>query len=269
MAVNPAVERAYRRITDTLSALVPRPVPGAARLRGAKLISHRGENDNHRVLENTLPAFEQAAAAGVWGLECDIRWTSDGVPVVHHDPDLHRLFGSQAAIHQTTWRDLRARFAPIPALSEVVERFGGRMHLMLELKHSPVPAPVRRSSLQQALAPLEPVRDYHFMTLDAPREDAIPQTVPLQALVAIAYTFADPLSRWVLTRGWGGLCGHYLLLHGKIVRRHLRAGQRLGTGFVSSRNCLFRELNRGIEWIFSDNAAHLQAVVRRTLESGR
>ena len=37
----------------------------------------------------------------------------------------------------------------------------------------------------------------------------------------------------------------------------------MGTGFIHSRNALFRELNRGIEWIFSNRAVHIQGIVDR------
>ena len=41
----------------------------------------------------------------------------------------------------------------------------------------------------------------------------------------------------------------------------------MATGYVNSKNCLFRELNRGVEWIFSDNAVELQKMVDQLLQS--
>jgi glycerophosphoryl diester phosphodiesterase len=52
-------------------------------------------------------------------------------------------------------------------------------------------------------------------------------------------------------------------MHGAILRRHRRRHQRLGTGFVDSLNCLFRELHREIDWIFSNTAADLQAWINQ------
>ena len=66
-------------------------------MRNCKIISHRGEHDNVQVLENTLQAFARARESGVWGVECDIRWTADQVPVIHHDPGGSRLFGQEFA----------------------------------------------------------------------------------------------------------------------------------------------------------------------------
>jgi glycerophosphoryl diester phosphodiesterase len=68
--------------------------------------------------ENTLPAFQRALELGVTTLELDIAITSDGVPVISHDPflnpDLTRDAGGRfldqrgPAIHAMTWAQLQA-----------------------------------------------------------------------------------------------------------------------------------------------------------------
>jgi glycerophosphoryl diester phosphodiesterase len=50
------------------------------------VIAHRGASRLER--ENTIAAFERAAAIGSDGVELDVRRTSDGALVVHHDPFL-------------------------------------------------------------------------------------------------------------------------------------------------------------------------------------
>jgi glycerophosphoryl diester phosphodiesterase len=75
------------------------------------------------------------------------------------------------------------------------------------------------------------------------------------------------LSRLALRRRYGGIAGHYLMLSDRLIARHQQAAQETGTGFVESRNCLFRELNRGVHWIFSNHAAGLQAM-RNALLAG-
>jgi glycerophosphoryl diester phosphodiesterase len=85
----------------------------------------------------------------------------------------------------------------------------------------------------------------------------------------VAETNVARLSEYALSQGCAGLGGHYLLLNRSLQRRHGAVGQRLGTGFPGSRNCLFRELNRGVEWIFSNNAAALQEILRKELSKPR
>jgi len=74
------------KAVDRVMAGIPQPVPNQIALRNCKIISHRGEHDNISAIENTLPAFDNARANGVWGIEFDIRWTADLVPVIIHDP---------------------------------------------------------------------------------------------------------------------------------------------------------------------------------------
>ena len=76
------------------------------------------------------------------------------------------------------------------------------------------------------------------------------------------------LSQCSLQQGFGGLSGHYLLMNKTLLARHASANQHTGTGFIHSRNALFRELNRGVEWIFSNRAVRLQAILERYLAAG-
>eukprot|EP01036_Dinobryon_divergens_P054301 gene54301-72565_t len=54
-------------------------------------VAHRGLHDRARgIIENSLPAFEAAIAAG-YGIECDVQLSSDGVPFIFHDDEFDRL----------------------------------------------------------------------------------------------------------------------------------------------------------------------------------
>lgn len=50
------------------------------------IVAHRGTHDIHR--ENSVAAFRDAVARGADGIELDLRRSSDGAGVVHHDPVL-------------------------------------------------------------------------------------------------------------------------------------------------------------------------------------
>ncbi len=93
-----------------------------------------------------MPAFEAAAAAGIPGIELDVRLSRDGVPVVVHDPDLIRLAGVDASIDRLTAGELRSadvgswfspRFAGagVPALDDVFAAFGAGFYYDVEIKH--------------------------------------------------------------------------------------------------------------------------------------
>ena len=70
-----------------------------------RLFGHRGNPS--RVVENTLPSFESALACGVRYLEMDLWMTRDGVPVIHHDQYLSRIFGSDAKISDLSLEALK------------------------------------------------------------------------------------------------------------------------------------------------------------------
>ncbi len=139
MAVPKPVERIYHRWADWLFARLPQAVPSPEQARRCRIVSHRGEHDIRVVPENTLGAFDRARDAGVWGIECDVRWTSDLEPVVFHDRDCRRLFGHQALLKDLTWKEVQHRFPTIPSLRQVIERYGKQLHLMVEIKTEPFP----------------------------------------------------------------------------------------------------------------------------------
>ena len=257
MPLPPIVEHWLLELTDAVFRRRIYPVPEPDRLRNCKIISHRGEHDNQVILENTMRAFEAAVEAGVWGIELDIRWTRDSEPVVFHDGDLLRLYGTGDPIQAFTMDGLKHEFPSIVHLSEIVSRLGERVHLMIEIKQQAWPGPGEQSRrLQQVLRPLSPVRDYHLLALQ-PRILLPFSRFPPETLVVVAEGWPAAHARWVLQNHWGGTCGHYLLMNRSILRKHHHIGRKIGTGYVRSRNCLFRELNRGVDWIFSNDAGHL------------
>ena len=161
------LQGAAMKTADWIMAGIPRPVPSQTALRNCKIISHRGEHDNISVIENTLPAFELARTHGVWGIECDIRWTADLVPLIIHDHNGARLFGRPDRFSALSFAEVRAQLPLIPSLAELVSEFGGNTHLMLEIKEEHYPQPLRQKRiLQEHLSVLSPGRDYHFLVLD-------------------------------------------------------------------------------------------------------
>ena len=253
-------------LADLVYALWPRPRPPRERVERCGIVAHRGEHDNRRVRENTLAAFEAARAGGVWGIEFDLRWTRDYEPVVIHDPDTRRVFGVDLVVAEVDFAELRARVPEVPSLAEVVAGFGGDRHLMMELKRDPLPDVERkRERLRELFAPLTPAADYHVLAL------ALDLFAPMDfagedAFIAVAELNVSEISRAALESGFAGIAGQYLLLGRRVVETHAECGQRVGTGFVASRFCLYRELNRGIEWIYSNRACRLAALRRQLLE---
>ena len=259
------IEKSFLNIVDTIFARWPRPVPTTQKLAAGKIISHRGQHDNLRVMENTLTAFDTAVQAGVWGLEFDIRWTRDRKPVVFHDSNLMRIFHDPLEIRKTDRQTLINAFPLIPTLEAVLERYGRRAHLMIELKAEHYPAPERQATLlADCLSGLKPVKDFHFLSLDTDMFRHV-DFVPSAALLPVSQLNFQTFSRLALSRGYAGVAGHYCFIHNRMVARHKAGGQNVGVGYPCSRNSLFREINRGVTWIFSNHACEMQAVISEYL----
>lgn len=105
----------------------------------ARPIAHRGLHDAARGLhENSMSAFRAAIEAG-YAIECDVRLSSDGVPMVFHDAELARMTGAAGLVHETSAPALLAlRLSEgedrVPTLSELLEVTDGRVPLVVELK---------------------------------------------------------------------------------------------------------------------------------------
>lgn len=70
------------------------------------VIAHRGGSKLRP--ENTMAAFDHAAALGVDGLECDVHLARDGEPVVIHDPTLDRTTDASGPVANRTSEELAA-----------------------------------------------------------------------------------------------------------------------------------------------------------------
>lgn len=255
------VERLVIHFVDWIFKIWPRPVPPRQKLEQCRIVSHRGIHDNKTVLENTMEALEGVISSGIWGVEIDIRWTKDLVPVVIHDRTLERLFDAPVRISEHDFSSIRKHFPKIPTLEEVVDIFGKNLHLMVELKKENYPDSDHQNGvLKEVFRKLEPKKDFHLLSLNPEMFDLIRFVSP-DVCLPISVKNVGPFSRLALTKGYGGINGHYLLVGNAMVSRHHQKNQKVGTGFIESARCLFREINRGVDWIFSNDAAKLQSQV--------
>lgn len=261
MGIHHWFDKRFLQIVDALYAGLPRDRPNPRLITKTKIISHRGEYDNKTVFENTIPAFERVAAAGVWGMEFDVRWSKDLTPVVFHDADFYRLFGQKEAVRRLTLEQIQNRFPHVPTLAAVINAFGKTMHLMVEIKAEHYPDPVRQNRiLKDLFSGLIPKKDFHILSLSAPMFDYIECMRP-DTFLLISELNVRAQSGLALKKGYGGLLGHYLFIRKKRIRKHVQNGQRVGTGYIASKNCLLREINRGVTWFFSNRAAKIQRIL--------
>ena len=232
--------------------------PSTPLLSNACIVAHRGVYDNQQVFENTLAAFEWFQKAGGWGIEFDIRWTQDGVPIISHDADGRRLFGIRRPIADMSLATLRRILPLVPTLEAVVSQFGGRLHLMAEIKTDlHIDLRRQREGLAYHLADLTPGKDFHLLSLDPNWLQRLDFSPP-HSCIPIAQMNLRAVFRAMQTNAWGGLAGHYAMIRAAHIEALRTRGARVGTGYINSTNCLYREVARGVNWLFSDRPLALQ-----------
>lgn len=115
------------------------PATSAAERAGRPLrLAHRGVHGGalgHA--ENTLPALLAAVPTGCDGVEFDLRFSRDGVPVIIHDETLARTHGDERAVRDLDASELR--LLDVPTLAEALALLPDTLFLDLELKEPPLP----------------------------------------------------------------------------------------------------------------------------------
>jgi glycerophosphoryl diester phosphodiesterase len=103
-----------------------------------KVFGHRGSPGFPRHGENTIANFRRALDEGADGVEFDIRRCGDGQLVVIHDETLDRTTNGTGPVTAFAYSDIAKLDAGhgerVPLLSEVLDTFGSRCLLHIELK---------------------------------------------------------------------------------------------------------------------------------------
>ena len=103
-----------------------------------KIIAHRGFSDKYP--ENTLIAFKKAIELGVYGIEADIRLSSDNKAIIFHDDNLKRITGIDKKPESLSLFELKKLDAGqgenIPSLDELITLTNAKAVLILEIKYN-------------------------------------------------------------------------------------------------------------------------------------
>ncbi|XP_068278824.1 glycerophosphodiester phosphodiesterase 1 isoform X2 [Nyctibius grandis] len=90
----------------SLEPAAPQTARRVLRPRGAAArIAHRGAA--HDAPENTLAAIRQAAQNGAMGVELDLEFTADGVPILMHDETVDRTTDGSGRLCDLTFDEIR------------------------------------------------------------------------------------------------------------------------------------------------------------------
>ena len=119
--------------------------------------------------------------------------------------------------------------------------------------------------LKKILSPLEEQKDYHTITRNPETLPLVDFLKPNTKLLVAEHNFNHLLSI-VESENLGGLLGHYLFLGQEIMEKLQAKNQILGTGYIRSKNLFFREVNRGVNWIFSNHAVEVEKMRQELIQ---
>ncbi len=244
------------------------------------VFAHRGARE--RAPENTLPAFEQAAALGADGIELDVQLSADGALVVIHDFTLERTTNGTGHVAEKTLAELRTLdagswFAPqfvathIPTLDEVFEAVGRRLLINIELKTFRLTD--RATRLRLARGVLECIRKHGMerqVLISSFNPLALRIVRQLAPQIAIGYLYAPDLPL-PLAKGWLArpLIGrhearhpHFSMVDEAYMRWARQHGYRVNVWTVNEIADIQRMCTLGVDMIISDRPDVVLSVVK-------
>lgn len=223
---------------------------GSLMTGAVEIIAHRGAN--REAPENTLEAFEKALAAGVDGIELDIQFSRDAVPIVHHDPKL-----AGRPISTMTAAEIRSH-TPAPALADVLALVNRRSRLYVEVK-----APEATEAVIQLLTPHHEwcaIHSFdHRISEAASRNSELPTGILLVSYlvdVAAAMNAAHARDVWQQAD---------FIDHALVAVVH-DAGGRVIAWTVNDARRAIDLIGMGVDAICTDVPREILAVTRRSLE---
>jgi glycerophosphoryl diester phosphodiesterase len=200
------------------------------------LLGHRGARAARSVPENTFASFDLALEHGCDGFEFDVRLTGCGRALVCHDPRVGSITVSRAT---------RDQLLDLPRLEDVLERYGHRVFLDIEVKVSGLEPKVLAALRERA-----PQRDYVVSSF-------IPEVVmelkARSAVIPLGIICERPSQ---LAR-WRRLPVDYVMAHKSLVDRKLvdevhGAGRRLFAWTINDKPSMLRLAGWGADGIISD-----------------
>lgn len=226
--------------------------------------------------ENTMAAFDNGIALGADGIELDVQLSSDGVPIVFHDPVLDRTTDRSGPVSRLSADELARvdagfRFAQagtqpfrgqgigVPRLEDTLRRFPSA-RLIIEMKGAEpelaraVAQVVRRTDAVERVC----VGSFSQVPLDTLRRES-PE---------IATSASPPEARWTLHRSWirwprrsqrpfiafqvPERRGRFRVVSPHFVRQVHREGRVLQVWVVDSEADARRLLSWGVDGLITD-----------------
>lgn len=151
----------FPQVPSSRARRVLHPLARTAGSGAVSVVAHRG--GGHDAPENTLAAIREAGKNGATGVELDLEFSADGVPVLMHDETVERTTNGSGPLSKLTLTQLlqldaaakhrlRGQFVgeKIPTLEEAVEEsLRLQLHIYFDVKGHPHQAAAALKKLYQ------------------------------------------------------------------------------------------------------------------------
>lgn len=185
-------------------------------------VGHRG--DPRHAPENTLAGFQMAWRHGRRAVECDVRVTRDGVPIVFHDATLNRVTDATGPVAARRW----AVLAPtgITSVADLLAAFRRRpMTIFFDLKVTGVERRLHREIVRAGLTARSRIACSHVAALAAFRR--LTPRLPLYRVTGVHQPVTPRLIANARRLGLRGLLVFTRWVTATVVRRCRAAGLEL------------------------------------------
>jgi glycerophosphoryl diester phosphodiesterase len=254
---------------SSIFRVLPQPRPNDEKLKSVKIVAHRGVHQDGLARENSIEAFELAEKNNLWGIEFDIHFTKDHVAVISHDPHLGQHFNKpHLKFRELTFGELRKDVPQILTLDEVVSRFSKKLHFMIEIKEDLNEHPRDIEALKTTMANLQPVADYHLLSLRSQHFKAV-HFAPKESFMDVIWLNPRTTFRSNYDLGHGAISGHYLFFTSATIARLQQQKKHVGVGFIDSEASFYREINRGVDSIFTNHPLRLKKYLSLDVSSSK
>ncbi len=200
------------------------------------LLGHRGARASAGVPENTFASFDLALQHGCGGFEFDVRLAACGTALVCHNPKVGKITVSGAQANQ---------LPQLPRLSQVLQRYGQRAFLDIELKLEDL-----ESKVLEALQEYPPRQGYVVSSF---LPEVVMEMEARSASVSIGIICENPsqLARWPeLPADY--VIAHHSLVDERLVQKVQRAGLKILVWTVNDEEAMRRFARWGVDGLISD-----------------
>ena len=228
-----------------------------------RIVAHRGYWQTEGSAPNSIAALQQAHRAGVWGSECDVHITRDGVVVIHHDASI-----DGRRIEQTDYRDLQhcrlQNGETLPTLTQYLQAAAELHNLQLVIEVKPHRLPHNESRCVKAVteavnaAGLTERVDYLAFSLHACNE-----LLRHDANARVFYLEGDLPPTDARLRGMAGIDypARRLLAHPEWIAQAHQLGMKVNAWTVNRKRKMRRLAALQVDYLTTDRPAEALLVV--------